>query len=246
LDESLRVVIADDHPYYREGLARLLRENGIEVVAEAPNGEAAIRAVKETAPDVVIMDLNMPGMSGAEAARRLLERAPESRVIMVSVSAEDEDVTDAMRGGASGYLVKEAPVDQVIEGIRAAAAGQTLVSSRVATVLLRRVRDAIFAEDFSPSTLLSGRELEVLSLLADGQTDHQIAKTLGMTVSAVRDHAADIIKKLQLEGGVPSTTPATTSLESDHRSGPEPSESHTPTRPFSRFWPRGRGSRRAA
>lgn len=246
LDESLRVVIADDHPYYREGLARLLRKNGIDVVGEAPNGEAAIRAAKETSPDVVIMDLNMPGMSGAEATRRLLDRAPESRVIILSVSAEDEDVTDAMCGGASGYLVKEAPVDQVIEGIRAAAAGQTLVSARVATVLLRRVRDAIFADDFSPSTLLSGRELEVLSLLADGQTDHQIAKALSMTESAVRDHAADIIKKLQLEGGVPSTMPATTSLESEHPSGPEPSESRTRTRPLSRLWPRGRGAWPAA
>jgi DNA-binding NarL/FixJ family response regulator len=229
LDESLRVVIADDHPHYREGLARLLRKNGIDVVGEASNGEAAIRAAKEMAPDVVIMDLNMPGMSGAEATRRLLERAPQSRVIMLSVSAQDEDVTDAMRGGASGYLVKEAPVDQVIEGIRAAAAGQTLVSSRVATVLLRRVRDAIFAEDFSPSTLLSGRELEVLSLLADGQTDHQIASSLGMSESAVRDHAADIIRKLQLEGGVPSTMP----------------ESHTRTRPHGRLWRRGSASPRA-
>jgi DNA-binding NarL/FixJ family response regulator len=232
LAEPLRVVIADDHPHYREGLARLLRKNGIEVVGEAPTGAAAIRSAKEMAPDVVIMDLNMPGMSGAEATRRLLERAPKTRVIVLSVSAQDEDVTDAMRGGASGYLVKEAPVEQVIEGIRAAAAGRTLVSARVATVLLRRVRDAIFADDFSPSTLLSGPELEVLSLLADGQTDHQVATALSMTESAVRDHAADIIKKLQLESGVPSTTPAKTSLESD-------------TRPVSRFWPRGKESRRA-
>ena len=246
MNESLRVVIADDHPYYREGLARLLRKNGIEVVAEARDGEAAIRAATETAPDVVIMDLNMPGMSGAEATRRLLERAPESRVIMLSVSAQDEDVTDAIRGGASGYLVKEAPVDQLIEGIRAAAAGQTHVSSRVATALLRRVRDAIFADDFSPSTLLSGRELEVLSLLADGQTDDQIAKALKMTVSAVREHAADIIRNLKLEGGVPSTMSATSSLESDDRSRPKFSESDPRTRPLSRFWSRGGGSQRAA
>jgi DNA-binding NarL/FixJ family response regulator len=222
LNQSLRVVIADDHPHYREGLARLLRKNGIEVVAEARNGEAAIRAANETAPDVVLMDLNMPGMSGVEATRRLLQEAPESRVIILSVSAQDEDVTDAIRGGASGYLVKEAPVEQVIEGIRAAAAGQTHVSSRVATVLLRRVRDAIFADDFSPSTLLSGRELEVLGLLADGQTDHEVAKALSMTVSAVRDRAADIIRKLQLEGGVPSTMPATPGRESEQRSRPVP------------------------
>jgi DNA-binding NarL/FixJ family response regulator len=238
LDESLRVVIADDHPYYRQGLARLLRTNGIEVVAEAPDGEAAIRAARETAPDVVIMDLNMPGISGAEATRRLLELAPETRVIMLSVSAQDEDVTEAIRGGASGYMVKEAPVDQLIEGVRAAAAGQTHVSSRVATVLLRRVRDAIFADDFSPSTLLSGQELEVLSLLAEGQTDHQIAGSLSMTVSDVRDHAADIIKKLQLERGVPSTT----SFERDRPSGPVPPERDTRTRPLSRILPRGRRS----
>jgi DNA-binding NarL/FixJ family response regulator len=206
-DESLRVVLADDHPYYREGLARLLRKNGIDVVGEVPNGEAAIRAAKDTAADVVIMDLNMPDISGTEATRRLLERAPESRVIMLSVSARDEDVTDAIRGGASGYLVKESPVEEVIEGIRAAAAGQTLVSPRVATVLLRRVRDAVFADDFSPSTRLSGRELEVLGLLADGQADHEIAAALTMTVSGVRDLAAGIITKLQLEGGGPSAMP---------------------------------------
>jgi DNA-binding NarL/FixJ family response regulator len=207
LDESLRVVIADDHPHYREGLARLLRKSGIDVVGEAPNGEAAIRAAKDTAADVVIMDLNMPGMSGVEATRRLLERAPKSRVIMLSVSAQDEDVTDAIRGGASGYLVKESPIEEVIEGIRAAASGQTLVSPRVATVLLRRVRDAIFADDFSPSTLLSGPELEVLSLLADGQTDHEVGDALAMTVGEVRDLAAGIITKLQLEGSGQSTMP---------------------------------------
>ena len=247
MDDPLRVVIADDHPYYREGLVRLLRKNDIEVVGEARSGEAAIRVATETAPDVVVMDLNMSGMSGAEATRRLLERAPKSRVIMLSVSAQDEDVTEAMRGGASGYLVKEAPVDQVIQGIRAAAAGQTLVSSRVATALLRRVRDAIVADDFSPSTLLSGRELEVLSLLADGQTDHEVAKALSMTVSTVRDHAADIVRKLQLERGVPPTMRVTTGLKSEHPSGREASGSrHTLTSPLTRFWPRGKRSPRAA
>jgi DNA-binding NarL/FixJ family response regulator len=240
-------VIADDHPYYREGLVRLLRKNGIEVVGEAHSGEAAIRLATETVPDVVVMDLNMSGMSGAQATQRLLERAPKSRVIILSVSAQDEDVTEAMRAGASGYLVKEAPVDQVIQGIRAAAAGQMLVSSRVATALLRRVRDAIFADDFSPSTLLPGRELEVLSLLADGQTDHEVAKALSMTVSDVRDHAADIVRKLQLEGGVPPTMRATTGLTSEQPPGRKASGSrHALTSPLTRLWPRGKGSPRAA
>lgn len=200
-DESLRVVIADDHFIYRQGLARLLRLSGIEVVGEAPNGEAAIRVATETAPDVVIMDLNLPGISGIEATRRLTGRTPGSRVLLLSVSTQDDDVTDAMRAGASGYVVKEAPVDEVIEGIRAAAAGRVIVSPRVATVLLRRVRKAVFADDFSPATRLSGPELEVLTQLADGETDQQIADALEMTLDAVRNHAADIVTKLQRESG---------------------------------------------
>jgi DNA-binding NarL/FixJ family response regulator len=202
--ESVRVVIADDHPFYREGLARLLRKSGIDVVREAPNAEEAIRAVEETAPDVVIMDLNMPGLSGVEATRRLLERAPRSRVLVLSVSAQDEDVTEAIRCGAAGYLLKEAPVDDVVAGIMAAAADRPVVSPRVATVLLRRVRNAILAEEFSPSTRLSGRELEVLDMLAEGKSDDEIADALAMSADAVGDHAANIVKKLQVEGHLDS------------------------------------------
>jgi DNA-binding NarL/FixJ family response regulator len=199
--ESLRVVIADDHPFYRQGLVRLLRKSGVEVVGEASNAEGAIRAAEETSPDVVIMDLNMPGISGVEATRRLIERAPGSRVIVLSVSAQDDDVTEAMRGGASGYLLKEAPVDEVVAGIRAAAADRTVVTPRVAGVLLRRVRNAIHSEEFSPSTQLSGRELEVLDMLAEGKSDHEVAEVLAISPSLVRDHAANIVKKLQLEQG---------------------------------------------
>lgn len=205
--ESLRVVIADDHFFYRQGLARLLQKSGVEVVGEASNAEAAIRAAEETAPDVVIMDLNMPGLSGVEATRRLTERTPRSRVIVLSVSVQDEDVTEAMSCGACDYLLKEAPVDELVEGIRAAAADRAVVSPRVAAVLLRRVRNAVFTEDFSPSTLLSGPELEVLSLLAEGKTDTQIAKALMMTPRAVHDHAVNIITKLQVEGSMQSAIP---------------------------------------
>jgi DNA-binding NarL/FixJ family response regulator len=118
----LRVVLADDHRRYREGLARLLRASGVDIVAEVPNGAAAIRAVLETAPDVALIDLNMPGVSGAEVARRLAERAPRSRVLMLSVSALEDDISDAMRAGATGYVLKDRPVEEVVEAIRAAAA----------------------------------------------------------------------------------------------------------------------------
>jgi DNA-binding NarL/FixJ family response regulator len=127
----LRVVIADDHPAYRAGLARMLRANGIDVVAEASNGEAAILAAEETAPDVVVMDLNMPGLSGLEATRRLVATAPPMRVLVLSVSAQGGDVSEAMRAGAHGYLLKEGPLDELIVGIRAAAAGHAMISPRV-------------------------------------------------------------------------------------------------------------------
>jgi DNA-binding NarL/FixJ family response regulator len=128
IPERLRVVIADDHPAYRAGLARMLRENGIDVVAEASNGEAAIRTVEETGPDLVVMDLNMPGLSGVDATRRLIDEAPSTRVLMLSVSARGDDVTNAMEAGAHGYLLKEGPLEDLVAGIRAAAAGQALIS----------------------------------------------------------------------------------------------------------------------
>ena len=199
--ESVRVVIADDHPFYRRGLARLLRKCGIDVVGEAPNGEAAIVAAQEAAPDVVIMDLNMPGLSGAEATRRLLDRAPKSRVLVLSATAQDSDVTEAFFVGASGYLTKDLPVDELVEGIRAAAAHRAVVSRHTARVLLGRVRDAIFADKFAPSTRLSGRELAVLAHRADGKTEGEIAETLAISPGAVRDHAAEIVTKLHVEGG---------------------------------------------
>jgi DNA-binding NarL/FixJ family response regulator len=122
---SPTVVIADDHPFYREGLARMLRESGIEVLAAVPNGEAAIRAAEATAPDVVLMDLSMPGLSGVEATRRLIERAPTTRVVVLSVSAQEADVAEAMQAGASDYALKEWSVEEIIAVVQATAVQNT-------------------------------------------------------------------------------------------------------------------------
>jgi DNA-binding NarL/FixJ family response regulator len=135
MKESLRVVFADDHPFYREGMARLLRHKGIDVLAELPNAETAIRAAAELRPDVVLMDLNMPGMPGAEAIRRLREASPGTPVLVLSVSAMSADVVDALVAGASGYVLKDGPVEDVIAGIEAAVAGRSLLSPRVADVV---------------------------------------------------------------------------------------------------------------
>jgi two-component system response regulator DegU len=206
-----RVVLVDDHPLYRQGLARLLVGLGIEVVAEAGNGLEAVAAVEEHAPDVVVVDLNMPGMSGLEVTRRLIERAPASRVLVLSVSAQEGDVTEALLAGASGYVLKESPVQEVVAGIQAAAAGESLVSPRIASMLLRKVRDRPsqqadrpplegdwpVQEAGAPSTPLTGRELEVLRLVADGKTNDEIGEALHIGERTVRNHMSSILMKLQ-------------------------------------------------
>jgi DNA-binding NarL/FixJ family response regulator len=200
--EKLRVVLADDHPVYRQGLARLLERAGIEVVAEASNGLAAIEAAEKTAPDVVVMDLNMPRLHGVDATRRLTERTPSSRVLVLSVSAEETDVTDAIIAGASGYVLKDDPVEDVVEGIRATANGESLISPRIAAMLLRRIRDRERAAPELPPVPLTDRELQVLRLVADGKTNKEIGEELFIGDSTVKNHISSILMKLQVDNRV--------------------------------------------
>jgi DNA-binding NarL/FixJ family response regulator len=195
----MRVVIADDHTFYREGLARLLRKFGVDVVGEAPDGEAAIRLVEETSPDVVLLDLRMPGVSGLDAVRRLTEDAASTRVLVLSVSADESDVTDAIAAGASGYVLKDEPVEEVIAGIRAAAAGGARISPGTATALLGRVRGAIEAGDDLAGGGLSTTELQVLDLVAAGKPDREVSERLSIGEGTVGDYVRSIVTKLQVE-----------------------------------------------
>jgi DNA-binding NarL/FixJ family response regulator len=202
--EQLRVVLVDDHPVYREGLAKLLRESGVDVVAQAGNGADAMSIVEEAAPDVVVMDLNMPGMSGVDVTRKLVERTPASRVLVVSVSAQEEDVTEAILAGASGYVLKDGPVEEVVAGIQAAANGESLISPRIATMLLRRMRldEPAEAAGTRPVPPLSERELQVLRLVAEGKGNQEIGEALYIGQSTVRNHISSILMKLQVENRV--------------------------------------------
>jgi DNA-binding NarL/FixJ family response regulator len=201
--ENLRVVIVDDHPVYRQGLAKLLVEVGIDVVAQAGNGEDAMTIVEDTAPDVVVVDLNMPGLSGVEVTRRLTARNPATRVLIVSVSAQEDDVTEAILAGASGYVLKDGPVEEVAAGIQAAAAGESLISPRIASMLLHRIRIDEPAEIEVPTHApLSERELQVLQLVAEGKGNHEIGEALYIGQSTVRNHISSILMKLQVENRV--------------------------------------------
>jgi two-component system NarL family response regulator len=196
------VVIADDHPFYRQGLADLLTKSGVQVVGEAPDGQTAISVAAETAPDVVVMDLNMPGISGAEATRRLTEHNPAARVLVLSVSAEEADVTDAILAGAMGYVLKDSPVEEVVAGIKAAAKGESLISPRIASQLIRKIRDREAEEPALPPLPLSDRELQVLALVADGKTNQEIGEALFIGPSTARNHISSILMKLQVDNRV--------------------------------------------
>jgi DNA-binding NarL/FixJ family response regulator len=198
----LRVVIADDHPFYRQGLARLLSQSGVEVVGQAANGPAAIELVERTAPDVAVVDLNMPGMSGVEVTRRLNERMPACRVLVVSVSAQEDDVTEAILAGASGYVLKDGPVEEVVAGIRAAAAGESLLSPRIAGTLLDQIKHRERAQPDLPPIPLSQRELQVLGMVAQGRGESEIGEALQIGAGAVTKHISSLLMKLQVENRV--------------------------------------------
>ena len=196
-----RVVLADGHPFYRQRLAKLLAESGVEVVAEAGNGWAAVKAAEATSPDVVVLDLNMPGFSGAEVTRRLSSCDPPHRVLVLSVSDDEADVTAALKAGARGYLLKDGPVDEVATGIAAVSAGESYFSPRVGAMLLRRMREREqVLRDVSVS--LSKREQDVLRLVVEGRTNETIGEALSIDAGTVRNHVSRILAKMGVDNRV--------------------------------------------
>jgi DNA-binding NarL/FixJ family response regulator len=196
-----RVVLADDHPCYRQGLSKLLTESGIDVVAEAGNGWAALKAVESTSPDVAVVDLRMPGLSGAEVTRRLTSDDPPHRVLVLSVSASEADVTAALHAGARGYFLKDGPVDEVVAGIHAVAQGESLFSPRIGAMLLRRMRE----REQVPGDItipLSKREQDVLRLVVEGRSNEKIGEGLSIDSGTARNHVSQILAKMGVDNRV--------------------------------------------
>jgi DNA-binding NarL/FixJ family response regulator len=203
LDE-LRVVLVDDHDLFRTGLKNLLEEQGVQVVGEAANGQVALRLVGELAPEVVVMDLNMPGISGVETTRKLASIAPLTRVVVLTISAEDDDVMNAVMAGACGYLLKDSSIQDLIAGIRAAASGEALISPQIAVKVLQRLRSQTANVDAAETIRaeLSEREIEVLKLIANGKDNAQIARELFISPKTVKNHISNILMKLQIENRI--------------------------------------------
>ncbi len=198
--DPLRVLLVDDHDLFRTGLRNLLEESGLEVIGEAATGAEAVRLVRELAPEVVVMDLNMPAMTGVEATRHITSLSPLTRVIVLTISDQDEDVMAAIVAGACGYLLKDASIQDLIRGIEAAAAGESLISPHIAAKVLRQLR-ATTADTEGAATIrseLSDREIQVLKLIANGKDNGQIARDLVISPKTVKNHISNILRKLQI------------------------------------------------
>ena len=203
--DEISVVVVDDHDLFRGGLRDILRSEGLNVVGEASNGEHGVELVVQLAPDVAVMDLNMPGMSGVEATRAIAARAPATRVLVLTIASDDAHVMDAMMAGASGYLLKDASVEELVGGIRAAARGESSIAPRVAAKLLARMREGSTGERPAAEVIqadLSDREIEVLRLLASGKGNAEIAAELFISPKTVKNHIASILVKLQMENRI--------------------------------------------
>jgi DNA-binding NarL/FixJ family response regulator len=205
----IRVLVVDDHDLFRTGLASLLSEQeDIEVVAQASNGPMGVRLARELRPHVILMDLRLPGIDGVDATRAIVERDPSVRVIALTVADAEADVAAAVLAGASGYLAKDAPMDNVVLGVRAAARGESWLSPGAAAVLMERLRsqhvepepEVCGAENLSP------RELEVLRLVARGMQNSEIAGELHISPRTAKNHVSSILGKLGLTSRIEAAT----------------------------------------
>ena len=203
--DPIRVLVVDDQELVRLGFCVILEAaDGVAVVGEAGNGEAAVSAVAAHHPDVVLMDIRMPKSSGIEACRATKEVAPSAKIVMLTISDEEEDLFEAIRAGASGYLLKDIPLDEVAEAVRSVHGGQSLINPSMAGKLLTEFatlanRDT--TEDRAQHVAapkLTDREMEVLKLVARGMNNRDIAKELYISENTVKNHVRNILEKLQI------------------------------------------------
>jgi DNA-binding NarL/FixJ family response regulator len=196
---SIRIILADDHEILRHGLSRSFeQESDIKVIGQASDGHSAVDMVRELQPDVVIMDIGMPDLNGVEATRKIVKNYPQVKVIGLSMHSSDKYVREMFKAGASGYLLKNCPFEELTEAVRTVAGGKTYISSSIGDIIVKEYASKPDKEK-SAFTLLSQREREVLQLLAEGKTTKQIARRLHISPKTVEAHRLRIMERLDID-----------------------------------------------
>jgi two-component system, NarL family, response regulator DegU len=194
---TIRLMLVDDHRMLREGLRRSLADEGFDIVGEASGGEEAVQLAGQLQPDVVLMDVTMPDVDGVEATRRIHQQHPGIRVVMLTMHADQSVIADALRAGASGYLVKDCSTDEIAEAVRQAASDDASLSRELASAMLDEVRRiAPEGSGDDPDRVITKREVEVLQLIADGCSTPEVAERLFISQKTVKNHLASIYHKL--------------------------------------------------
>ena len=200
--DVVRVLIADDQALFRRGLGVVLSDDaGVVVTGEAENGEEAVERARELVPDVVLMDVRMPRLNGIEAARRIRAEVPATRILMLTVSDDEDDLFEAIKAGANGYLLKEISVEDVAESVRAVAKGESRITPSMASKLLvefNAMATRARQRPQLPGPVLTAREMEVLRLVARGMSNREIADELYISENTVKNHVRNILEKLHL------------------------------------------------
>ena len=202
--EPIRTMIVDDHALFRRGLEMVLQgEADIELVGQASDGTEAVEKAAESLPDIVLMDIRMPRSNGIEACRAMKEAAPSAKIVILTISDEEEDLFEAIRAGASGYLLKDIPLDEVADTVRAVHGGQSLINPSMAAKLLTEFAALARRDDEEraqevPAPRLTEREMQVLKLVARGMNNRDIAKELFISENTVKNHVRNILEKLQI------------------------------------------------
>ncbi len=203
MSEKIRVLLVDDHTWDRSGSKSLLQRNDdFEVVGEAGDGLEGIKRARSLKPDVVLLDLHMPGISGLEAVKVIAEEMPEVRVLMLTVSEDAQDLMEALRAGASGYLLKNIETDALVDALRKASQGESVVSQQMTAKLIQGVRNPPKAEATVERDRFSPRERDILASLALGESNKEIARKLDLAESTVKIHVQNIFKKLNMSSRV--------------------------------------------
>jgi DNA-binding NarL/FixJ family response regulator len=199
MEDTVRVLIADDHPLFREGMrGRLDRVADVAVVGEAASGDEAVELAHKLEPDVILMDIKMPGLNGIEATREILRASPQIGVLMLTMFEDDDSVFAAMRAGAKGYLLKDSGGEGVVHAIRAVASGEAVFGPGVAERMIGFFSAPRAAAPRRTFPELTEREEEILSLVAQGKSNQQIARQLFVSLKTVRNHVSNILLKLQV------------------------------------------------